>query len=447
MSLNLQTIDVAPNIAAVITTDSKKIFDYEDVAVIKVNNSRRGIVPWGEENDLPDLILEKIRASDVMSPNMHFNILTGYGNGIQFSMEDGGKLDEKIKVFLRRNNMTKYMLEHLTDMKHFYFAVSLIFLTKDQNSIAKIKHKEAFHCRFELNDPKTGKIERVFSGNWKDDPKGDHAQVYEVLDQEDPYFDLMIKLGKEIDPRTGKTQKATNKTVFAIVTRMPISGHKYYPFPYYASHFNSGWYDISTMIPLAKRAKMANGMLIKYQVEIHKDYFDNLYATENITDPDKKTARRKTEFNNIKDFLGGIENAGKVWFSGYYIDPNGKENRMIRITLLDTKKEGGDWIEDAEEAANQACYAMGVHPSLIGAVPGKSKGSFSGTDKRELFTMKQSLEKPFRDLALIPFEIIREFNNWSDDLIIDIPHMLLTTLDKGSDAKEVTQIPKENDSI
>ena len=60
--------------------------------------------------------------------------------------------------------------------------------------------------------------------------------------------------------------------------------------------------------------------------------------------------------------------------------------------------------------------------------------------------MKQSLEKPFRDLALIPFEIIREFNNWSEDLIIDIPHMLLTTLDTGSDAKEVTQIPQEDDS-
>jgi len=441
MSLNsFTTIEISPKIAAIFETDSAKIFDTEDVKPQDAKDGMRGYIPWGEANDLPSLLLEKIRKSDVMSPNMLFNVLTGFGNGLKLSMSDGSVVsDPEVINFFRRNNMTKYLLEHITDMKHFSFAISLLFLTNDAKKIVKIKHKEAFHCRFEENNPQTGKIEHVFCANWDDSPDSKDIQSYPVLDQDDPYFDLLIRLGLEPDPTTGKNvPKITEDRIFAIVTRLPVPGHKYYPFPYYASHFNSGWYDISTMIPLAKKAKMTNGMSIKYHVEFHKDYFDNLFQEENINSPDKKLERKKLEFQNVKDFLSGIENRGKVWFSGYYIDPNGKENRMIRISIIDDKTEGGDWIQDSEEASNMQCYAMGVHPSLIGAVPGKSKGSLSGSDKRELFTMKQSLETPFRNLALIPFELIKAFNNWSEDLVFDIPHLMLTTLDEGKDAKEVT---------
>ncbi len=440
MSLNnYSTIEINSKIGAILETDSAKIFDTEEVKPQEAKKGMRGYIPWGESNDLPTLLLEKIRKSDVMSPNMLFNILTGFGSGFKVSMTDGSDVsDKEVKEFFRRNNMTKYLLEHVTDMKHFAFAISLLFVSKDAKKIVKIKHKEAFHCRFEENNSKTGKIDHVFFANWDDTPDEKDIQAYPVLDQDDPYFDLLVKLGKEPDPATGKNVKPTDERIFAVVTRLPVPGHKYYPFPYYASHFNSGWYDIATMIPLAKKAKMANGMSIKYHVEFHKDYFENLFSDESISDPKKKLERKNLEFNNVKEFLSGIENRGKVWFSGYYIDPNGKENRMIRINVIDPKAEGGDWIQDSEEASNMQCYAMGIHPSLIGAVPGKSKSSLSGTDKRELFTMKQSLETPFRNLALIPFEIIKGFNNWDENIVFDIPHLMLTTLDQGTDAKEVT---------
>ncbi len=450
MSLNnFSILELPGNIGAIIETDSAKIFDTEESKPVDIKKNFRGYIPWGEENDLPAQILEKIRNSDVMSPNMLFNVLTGYGNGFRFLMADGSAVtDPKVIEFFRRNNMTKYLLEHMTDMKHFSFAITLIFITKDGKSIVKIKHKEAFHCRFEENNKTTGKIENVFFANWEETPDEKDVQTYPVLDQDDPYMDLLIRLGIEVDPTTGeRTEKVSTDRIFAIVTRLPVPGHKYYPFPTYASHFNSGWYDIAAMIPIAKKAKMANGMSIKYHVEFHKDYFDTLFQDESITDPKKRIERRKLEFNNVKDFLSGIENRGKVWFSGYYIDPNGKENQMIRISVIDSSKEGGDWIEDMEEASNMQCYAMGVHPSLIGAVPGKSKGSLSGSDKRELFTMKQSLETPFRDLAMIPFDIIKGFNKWDENIVFDIPHLMLTTLDKGKDAQEVSNTNKiENDN-
>lgn len=435
----LATLPVNTKVAAIFEQDSATMFDYETVKPQKIKSAYRGYIPWGDTNDLPTQMLAKIRASEVMSPNMLFNILSCYGAGFNMRTIDGTEVSNAdILTFFQRNNMTKFLLEQITDLKHFAFSVCLVMVSLDGKKIVRIKHKEAEHARFEQNNPDTGRIENIFFTNWEDSPKDETTQVYPVLDYDDPYWDLSVRMGIEADPVTGKKAKATTDRIFAVITRVPVPGFKYYPFPYYSAHFNSGWYDISAMIPLAKKAKMTNGMTIKYHVEFHKDYFDGLYTNEQISDPTKKLARKLKEFDNIKSFLSGIENAGKVWYSGYYIDPNGKENSMVRITLLDKSKEGGDYIEDAEEASNMQCYAMGVHPSLIGATPGKNTSSLSGSDKRELFTMKQSLETAFRDLLLIPFSIIRSYNKWDPKIIFEIPHLMLTTLDQGKDAKLVT---------
>ena len=198
------------------------------------------------------------------------------------------------------------------------------------------------------------------------------------------------------------------------------------------------------MIPVAKIAKMTNGMVIKYLVELHKDYFQKLYESEKITDPLKKKERRTLEINNIKNFLSGIDNQNKSWFSTYYIDPNGKEQKMVRIERVGGEKEGGDYIEDMEEAVSVVSYSMGVHTSLIGAAPGKAK-PITGTEARELFTMKQALEKLIRDLLIQPFYMLNEVNGW-ENLDYDIPDLMLTTLDEKTDAKEVTQNSQDNDT-
>lgn len=423
--------------AAIITEDTKRIFDYELVKPKTIKDGFRGYVPWGEDNDQPLQILEKIRDDEVMSSNMWFNVSTAYGRGFCYTKPDGQPVtDKEIKKFFRRNNMVKFWLEQFTDIKHFYFSVFVIILDGEGKKIVQIRHKEAVNCRFETCDPETGKIENVFYGNWKGNPKDEDVEAIPLLDMDDPETDLMVRLGKEIDPETGALAEPVEARIFAIVNRIPTAGEKYYPFPYYCSTFNSGWAKLKAMIPVAKIAKMTNGMVIKYLIELHKDYFHKLYESEGITDLVKKKERRKLEIENIKNFLSGIDNQNKSWFSTYYIDPNGKEQRMVRIELLDKDKEGGDYIEDSEEAANIVSYAMGVHPSLIGSSPGKNK-SINGTEARELFTMKQALEKATRDIMIAPYYMLNEVNGW--DLEYDIPDLMLTTLDQKTDAKVGTQ--------
>ena len=138
--------------------------------------------------------------------------------------------------------------------------------------------------------------------------------------------------------------------------------------------------------------------------------------------------------------MTGIENAGKAMISGYYVDPNGKENRMVRIVPLNdaNKKEGGNWSDDMSEASNALCFAFGIHPNLVGATPGKSQMNNSGSDKRELFTLKQAIEKPCHDILTKPYHLILHYNGWSDKVTVDVPMIQLTTLDENKDAKKVT---------
>ena len=62
----------------------------------------------------------------------------------------------------------------------------------------------------------------------------------------------------------------------------------------------------------------------------------------------------------------------------------------------------------------------------------------SGSDKRELFTQKQALEKPWHDVMCKPYHVILHYNKWSDKATVEVPMLMLTTLDENKDAKKVT---------
>ena len=80
---------------------------------------------------------------------------------------------------------------------------------------------------------------------------------------------------------------------------------------------------------------------------------------------------------------------------------------------------------------------MRVHSNLVGSVPGKSQSNNSGSDKRELYTIAQALQKPYHDLLFYPHQLLIRFNHW-DKAFPTCPFIQLTTLDEHKDAKEVT---------
>lgn len=444
---DIEVSNVATEMASV--EDSSQVFDEDaNISTTPVPN-RQGMayVNFGEDNQLPFKIIKMIGQDEVMSQNKLFNVITCYGAGLKYMDVDTKQptTHPEIKSWLVRNSLPLFQLEQATDMKYFFFCVSVIILSKDGKKINRLIHKEACYCRFEK--ARYGKINHVIYANFRDNASlsPDDYEVIRLLDPRDPLGDLMVLMGRE-PGRDGQTRVRTKDKKFAILVRFPTPGFQYYPIPYYTSIFRGDWYDIKRLIGKGKKAKLRNHASVKYQVEVHKDYWRNICDEEHITDPLKKQERIKKEKENIKKFVSGIENSGKVWITGYYIDPNGREVRMVRINVVETGKEGGDWSEDIQEASNITCYGDNIHPNLVGATPGKGQSNNSGSDKRELFTLKQALEIPFHDLMNIPHNIVIEYNGWGEKVYPDIPMVLLTTLDQNTDAKQKTASDLESKS-
>ena len=147
----------------------------------------------------------------------------------------------------------------------------------------------------------------------------------------------------------------------------------------------------------------------------------------------------KNEFiRQLRDYLGGSANSDKLLWSEFNAMLDGKERHNIRINVVDTTKAGNEYNDDVAEGSNVLAYSDNVHPNLAGATPGKSQMNNSGSDKRELFTMKQALETMPHDMMMAVHNTIIYYNGWSDRVYPDIPMIMLTTLDKKTDAKEVT---------
>lgn len=393
-------------------------------------------MPWGDDDDTPLKVRRLMGENMVTAQGMAFDILCCYGQGIRFVDREKRKDtdDPDIRRFCLQNSIHECFIEQATDMKYYFFTVTEVILNREQTQIVKIKHLDSCFCRFEKRQE--GRIGHVFYGDFRNSSQPTQAVAIPLLDTTDPLGDLRVRMGMEPDPDTGKLRKKERCWKYAILCRMPTPGCRYYPLPYYMSIFRDHWYDIYKLIGLGKKYMIKNTSAPRVQIEVHEDYWQNVCDYEGIVDEAKRKARIDQEHQNLIDFVCGPENAGKAMITNYYIDPNGKENRMVRIVSLGQgQKEGGDWADDMQEASNALCFALGVHPNLIGATPGKSQMNNSGSDKRELFTLKQATEKPFHDIMAKPWHVVLHFNGWAEKYTVDVPMIELTTLDQGKSSK------------
>jgi len=242
-------------------------------------------------------------------------------------------------------------------------------------------------------------------------------------------------------------RESRNQTKFAIVTKMPGVGCQYYPIPADWALYLDGWYDMYGLLTAVKKAKLKNGNNIRYHVEINTAFWEARARSKGISiGKPEYEEMKKTFLEEIRDYLSGSENSNKMLWSEFNSTPDGKEQHYLKIDVVDDKKAGNEYNDDVAEASNVLCYSSNVHPNLAGATPGKSQMNNSGSDKRELFTMKQALETLPHDMMMTVHNTIIYFNGWQDKVVPVVPMILLTTLDKNTDAKE-TNMNNQNTEI
>lgn len=382
-------------------------------------------MPWGANNNMPFDILDLIERDETLATCQIVNAELCYGSGLRYDACVASKsVREQVADFLLDNDLPSYFLGVCQDIKHFGFAVSVLILNSDGSRVVSLSRKEACYCRLAVADS-GGRIPSVLYANWRENVTAEDVEVIPLLDTTCPWSD-MSRLVRE---------KGCRK--FAVVSRIPTPDHTYYPIPHYAALFRGKWYDIKQLIGVAKKAKLRNSAPIKYHVEICDKYYESLFRAEGITDRRKKQERLVREKKNILEFLTGAENSGKAWFSTFYVGPDGKERHDVAIHRIETGKEGGDWETDIQEAINMICFSMRVHSNLVGSVPGKAQSNNSGSDKRELHTIAQATQKPYRDLLFLPHRLLIRHNGWAG-VEVSVPFIQLTTLDEHTDAKQVS---------
>ena len=418
--------------AAAFTTKSSEVFkDAEEISPRHVSDKVCYML-WGADDQMPYDIINLIESDETLSTCQMFNAEVCYGSGLVYQTDEWckRKVVNEVEEFFLDNDMASYFLGVCQDFKHFGFAVSVIILNEQGNKVVRVLRKEACYVRFAPAN-KEGVIPQVLYANWRNSVQAEQVEVIPLLNPLSPWTDL-------------QTQVKKGKRKFAVVSRVPTPDSTYYPIPYYASLFKGKWYNIKQLIGVAKEAKLKNSAPIKYHIEIAKSFWSNIFKAEGITDRVKQQERVNEEKDNIINFLTGMENSGKVLFSEFYVSPNGEEQHDVVINKIETDKEGGDWATDIIEAVNMMCFTMRVHSNLVGSVPGKSQTNNSGSDKRELYTIAQALQKPYHDLLFNVHRLIIRFNKW-DGAYPDCPFIQLTTLDENRDAKAVSVNPKSDE--
>lgn len=433
--LKYSSVETLPNArASVAFTEPKTVFKEDGEITPTILSDTHSYMPWGGTNQMPFDIIDLIESDETLATCQMFNAEVCYGSGLVYDcIQASASVKGEVEDFTHDNDLASYFLGVCQDFKHFAFAVSVIILNAEGTKIVRLVRKEACYCRFAPAD-KYGKIPRVYFANWRKFATLEDCEVIEMLDTAAPFCDLRERLANG-----DKCRK------FAIVSRVPTPDSTYYPIPYYAALFRGKWYNIKQLIGLAKEAKLKNSAPIKYHIEVSQKYWDSIFKSEGITDRSKQQARIVEEKQRILDFLTGVENSGKVWFSTFYVNPNGDEMHDVVINRIDDTKEGGDWESDIQEAVNMICFTLRVHSNLVGSVPGKAQTNNSGSDKRELYTIAQALQKPYHDLLFTVHRIICRFNKW-EGVKVDVPFIQLTTLDENADAKTVTTSKSKEES-
>lgn len=448
------TAYLAGGSALVVLSDSREMVGdsrtpVEDVTPVNQKKKTLSFVRRGQSNKQPVEVMEKIYANSTLGANVAFNAKMAYGDGVMVMRKRKDAATGKVTIeecleseypdvfsFIRDNNYVNCVQEWANDIVALFEGyVEFIFARDKSNRIVRINPIESVNSRLSVADEKTHKVEwHGYSMKWHEG-MADDVKVTPLLDRRTPLLDLKTRRGMIMNT-DGKTAQDGNFS-YILQLMMPTPGRYYHGKPYWWAIFEAGWYDFACAIPQFKKALLKNQMTIKYHVKISNDFWSKLFKSEAIPDTDVKAriSRKRKFLNDLNEFLSGEENAGKSFVSHFEYDRvKGFEMNDILITPVESFFKGGEYLDDSEEVTNIICYAMEIHPSLIGAT-GKSK-SISGTETRELFIIKQAMMKPIRDLLTLPLYIVKEMNGWDRDLHFVIPNIMLTTLDKNTGAEK-----------
>lgn len=333
----------------VINNDTLTLFDEKDLEPIPVQGFR--VAPWGVNNDLPQKVMSKIDAAEIVGTNANFNWKVAYGLGPKLVEVVRDPETNRVKDFKEviegeaydwymRNNVPLLLQEIMTDLSYFGNAFPVLLAGDKQpnggrKGIKGIVHREAMFSRWGLDKKKL--INRhLYCAKWDENPAAEEIQESYVVDEYNAVADIEKRLliGKD------------TRLCFPIYITSP--GRPYYSYPNWWSIFRSGWYDQLTSIPALKKAILKHNLGVRHIIYIADEYFKE---KEELLAIDKDNHKGRKELYNevvkqLCEQVTGEENAGKAIVSKMKFMPNGNSASFEKMMTVDTIKNdisGGEY--------------------------------------------------------------------------------------------------------
>lgn len=420
------------NPAAVKAKPTKIFIDKNNIDTEKIDKIE--IVSWGEDNDRPQKTLKLIKKIGVAGKVVQVATAAHFGTGLTLYEEDDEGKKQQIpykripafKDFDKRNNLNLYFSEAINDLEIHDMMFSEFILSNDYSKIVKVKRQQPVHCRFVAMDKKSGKIEKIaVCGDWENADKKS-VELVDAFSQYDYYEDIREECKRR------KIHK------FIVPFHYVKNGEVFYNQPFWHAPLYNGWAELILSVPEVKNLIANNQLQFKYLILISEDYFKNAfgmnenggYAWDEFS-PDEQKKKQKELKQAIDDHMSGKPAAGRSMYAPMFLGNDGKLVDSIKIIPIEDKLKDGSFLPDASAGNYEIAFAKGVDPSVIGAgIPGGSNLSGSGSDKREAYTILCANMVINRTVSLLPFYLLRDWNNWGEDLDAGFPNVILTTLDK-----------------
>lgn len=419
-----------PQTSSVFTFERKSIQPTNTPSTPLVDNTTSSIQTsgkiayWGDNNLFPQEVIEDIEFNSIVGTTIDWKARVLYGQGLatyRFTGydDDGNEIlkRERFKPFedfAKRTNLKRYLIEALTDLYTFYNVFPEVVLSKDRKEALFLSVQEAAYCRWGLQNPKTGLVEKCYvNAQWESGATETNSKTI-TIPVVDPYYDPVEQI------------KGAQDYKYIYPISYPTPGKSYYQLAHWNSIRKGGWLELAKAIPQFKKSMMNNQLNIKYHIQVADYFWSWKYPDWNTYSNEKKTELKKNEIDMFKKFFSGPSKSGGTLFTGFKFDPaNNREYPGWKITPIDDTMKEGAYIEDSQEASSHILYALGVDGTLIGSAPGKGMGAGSGSDKKAAYNIYLSTVAIHEDIILEPIRFIHDYNGWDPDIVYRFPRNYL----------------------
>lgn len=351
---------------------------------------------------------------------------------------------EEVSRFHAANDIEDHYMKCMLNDSYFDLYYPMIGLERGRPrewnaKIVSIGFRPTICCRMEEMDD-AWRINYVyFSDKWR---KGGSAAVADgdVVAYPALFADNFRERLEEVVAAYRNKPVGQRPLWFACPTVYSSVDTPYYPVPTWFSLFPTKVLDYASTLIYDKAIAKQNSTMWGKMVYVNLTYFQMLCDQRGCDTPEKAQELKAELQASINDFLKRRENKGKVLFTDSFLSDDQKQLfEAIKVVDVPTSTNAKETKDELEEIASIILFVFGIHPSLIGATPGKTPSS-GGTQQRELHLLKQIQVSPRQRKYLAFLNRIVDWNGWDPQhACYEIMMPVLTTLDRNQSGIEMQQ--------